>query len=221
MTRSKMMIAALAMAGLLTVSSAAQASLLAPGQTTTPADGTGSLTNDVLLATISGNGLVSQLGTFTIDYVSNVYRNTVTNGLDFTYLVTNHTESTASISATGHANFATNLVIDARYAPPGTFGGGTHSPSGTNRDDTPGTGITFSYSGTSSINPGQVSTLEIIMTNATNYTSGFYSVLAGGDSRAVRAFEPGVAVPEPATVLSLLVAAPVIGLGLARRRRTV
>jgi len=206
---------ALVTAGMLVP--AAQADLLgtvptAPGDTVFPgliAPGTDPGT---LLDSLSVD-FFSTLGTYSGTLVSAVYRETGTGTLDFYYQVTNNLtapncggagqdacDAIARETDTDFSGFstATGFWIDGSSLPGGIFVDGTVAPVTADRNGGVGNVVGFSFNppDPAKIQPGQISNVLVISTNATNYTSGNASVIDGGVT-TVEAFQPTTAVTPP------------------------
>lgn len=141
--------------------------------------------------------------------------------LDFYYQVTNNTGSATSLDRLSNFFFGMTIV-DAAFritAPtlnaPG-FVAGTHAPILASRS-TDGDTVTFTFSPPTSnrVFPGETSNIVVIRTNATNFTTGYTSVIDGGAATVVT-YSPSAAVPEPASLL--LMGTGLLALaGLARK----
>ncbi len=163
--------------------------------------------------------------------------------LDFLYQVTNNTTSTNCGSA-GQAvcdpvnretdtNFAALLVwlTDAGFridgaaisalpgVPAGLFINGTIQPQTVDRTTLSGDVVGFGFNTgitPTPINPGQVSFVLVIETNAKNWQPGNASVIDGGVTTKP-AFQPSSAIPEPTSML--LIGGGLIALAGLRRFR--
>jgi hypothetical protein len=145
-----------------------------------------------------------------------VYRDTVTGFLDFYYQVRNDTSSTTIAHRETEFNFGGFTTdVYATVGGFGIFGVGVEAP--TDADRSGGTGATVGFEfqtqpppGSGTLNPGELSYVKIIRTNATEYTTGVSNLINGGVAE-VATFAPTV-IPEPATLL-------LVGLGLAAGRK--
>ncbi|HEY1629437.1 MAG TPA: hypothetical protein VGF52_06240 [Tepidisphaeraceae bacterium] len=200
----------------------AQASVLTPGPGASPPD-IFIPVGATLLASNNSGTVTSSSGTLIFDMASAVYSdpsNTFGAGdLDFMYQVATSASSLDSIERVTAINF-TGFLTDVGYTPTGSslpgglFVDGSAAPELVDRV-LPGDVVGFSFNAplTLPVTPGQTSTVLMIETDATNFTTGHVNVTDGGVS-TVDAFQPAPA-PEPAGMLamSLLLA------GFARRRR--
>jgi hypothetical protein len=97
---------------------------------------------------------------------------------------------------------STGFRLDGSSLPGGIFVDGTVPPVTADRNSAADVvGFQFNPPDPAKIQPGQVSEVLVISTNATNFTAGNASVIDGGVA-TVSAFEPA-AVPEPASLLLL------------------
>lgn len=144
--------------------------------------------------------------------------------LDFIYQVISSGNSTDNVGRVTVSSFSSPSTweVDAGYSTAGEpAGGGIAFPTGTwapglvdrNTPDT--VGFQFSNVATA-IPPGGSSTVLVVETNATNFTSGFISILDATPA-TFNAFQPASAAPEPATLL--LTGLGIAGLAGIRRLR--
>ncbi len=199
----------------------ARATVLPPGSTVTP-DAESNPLNDptaTVLAkkqgsyTTQGGGKSVDLGTYTSWVVREA-----SGKLDFLYQFTANSQSSTSIERLTMYNF-TGYTTNVGYV---ASSGSNCGPGSSNiaptsaSSNTAGSVISFNFSGSNAVEPGQCSDILIIRTNATSYTSGLLS-LQDGSTATVACYAPKV-VPEP-TALALSGVAGVCMLGYARRRR--
>ena len=200
-----------------------------PTQTVVPGLVPSGTSPGTLLASLSVP-FVSTLGTTAGILSSAVYRE-AGGTLDFYYQVTNNTTATncgaagqtacdpiARETDTTFTGFMTALGFRTDG---GTFGGpfvsGTVIPVTGDRNSVGDTvGFSFNPPDSAKIQPGQVSTVLVISTNATNFTNGNASVIDGGVT-TVASFEP-ITIPEPGSV-ALLGGGLLALLGIRRLRR--
>lgn len=181
-----------------------------PGDTVTPGLATGP----------AGTLLASQAVTFTSTLglnsgtlASAVYRETG-GTLDFYYQVTNNLTSTNCGTAGKPACDPLSRETDTMFTgfttalgfriDGGTLGGvfvnGTVIPVTGDRNGVGDVvGFSFNPPESAKIQPGQVSSVLVISTNATNFTAGNASVIDGGTT-TVAAYQPSGVVPEPASL---------------------
>ena len=111
---------------------------------------------------------------------------------------------------------ATGFRIDGASLPGGIFVDGTVAPVTADRNAAADVvGFQFNPPDAAKIQPGQVSNVLVISTNATSFTAGNASVIDGGVA-TVAAFEP-IAVPEPTSLL--LLGGGLLAVSSARRLR--
>jgi hypothetical protein len=182
-----------------------------------------------LLATADTGPISSTFNgvTLTFDLVSAVYSdpsNTFGAGdLDFMYQVTNEASSTDSVgrvTATDFAGFQTDVGYTAAGSslPGGLFVNGSVPPGLVDRNTASTVGFGFAVPPLFAlVPPDEASSVLIIETNATRFTTGQASVI-DGKATTVDAFGPTAAVPEP--ISFLLVGAGLLGLGFSRIRRS-
>ena len=165
------------------------------------------------LLALTNNPFVGSAGTLSGTIQAAVYSdplNTFGAGdLDFVYQITNSASSTDSISRVTAINF-TGFSTDVGFTATGSglgngFVNGTVAPELVDRQSADVVGFTFNAPLTDAITPGATSTVLVIETNATHFTSGNVSVI-DGSVITVPAFSP-TAVPEMSSVTLL-------GLGL-------
>lgn len=218
----------LAMLSALVFAGAVQASVLTPGPGASLPD----------LFTLSGSTLLasttlawtSSTSTMSGSYEAAVYSdpgNTFGAGnLDFVYQISNNAGSTDSVGRVTAINF-TSWSTDIGYVAAGStlgsgFVDGTVAPELVDRVS-PGDSVGFSFNAplTTLIAPGETSTVLVIETNATSYTTGYLTIIDGG-ATTMAAYGPAGAVtptvPEPASML--LIGGGLLSLaGIARFRR--
>jgi hypothetical protein len=210
-----------ATAALLAVLPSAHATSLAPNTTT------GVTPSAWVMPSVSGSGFgfidsktstVTAGSNYTATVTSAVFRE---NGgtLDFLYQVTNHSGSNDSLSSLVLSSFS-GLTTDV-FTTSGPIGGYFSAPTSSTAYAATRTNglandksVTFSFS--SKLDPGTTSSVLVIQTNATNYSTGSGGVTNSIETNAL-VFAP---TPEPTSLA--LFATCFLGLGGAsawRRRK--
>jgi hypothetical protein len=201
-----------------------------PGDTVVPGLVASGTAPGTLLASLSVP-YTATLGSPAGTFFSAVYRESL-GTLDFYYQVTNLDTSKCGgagqtpcdpIARVTAVSFLGSLTSLGFRLDGGSFGGpfvaGTVTPVTADRNSV-GDVVGFSFNPPDSrkVQPGQVSSVLIISTNATNFTSGNVSVIDGG-TITLASFEPtpSTVVPEPTSLL--LVVGGLIGLAARRRRQ--
>ena len=182
-----------------------------------------------LLASLTAP-FTSTLGSDSGTLVSAVFRE-AGGTLDFYYQVTNNAaapncgtsgkppcDPLSRETSTDFLGFVTStgFRVDGASLAGGIFVDGTVAPVTADRNSVGDVvGFQFNPPDPAKIQPGQVSTVLVISTDATNFTAGNASVIDGGVT-TVAAFEP-TTVPEPASLL--LLGGGILALGGVRRFR--
>lgn len=190
-----------------------------PGDTVFPGLVAPGTNPGTLLASLS-DPFVSSLGTESGTIVTAVYME-AGGTLDFYYQITNNLTA-PKCGAVGHpvcdplvlaANTdflgfktATGFRIDGATLSGGVFVNGTVAPVTADRNAGGGV-VDFSFlpPDSAKIQPGQISSVLVVSTDATNFTAGNVSVIGGGVA-TVSAFEPTgtvIPTPEPPSLLLL------------------
>jgi hypothetical protein len=223
-----------ALIGLVIIASPAHATPLPPGTSVVPDVVANPLTTagNTILASIINSTATSTAPngvTMSITYSAWVVRvgaggapistGTQSAGqLDFVYQVTNNSSSTIPpgtiIASTSRSDFS-NVGVGASYF----LSDGQIAPVSANRSAPVGSVIQYVFPA-AGIQPGQTSPLDVIQTNAVNFTTGSYT-MQDGVTITVAAFQPApvAGVPEPSSmVLVALGATGMVGYGLRRRK---
>jgi hypothetical protein len=190
---------------------------LFPNSSVIPGDATGDAAGTLL----ASSGLVpftTNLGTTSGTLLSAVYLEP-TGTLDFYYQIVNSAGSVDGIARETDTNFAgfqtqVGFRTDGASLPTSPFSNGTVQPASADRGAA-GDAVGFNFPiPLNEVLPGQTSTVFVISTNATNFTTGNMSIIDGGVF-STPAFQP-TAIPEPASI-ALLVCGSIM-LRLARPR---
>ena len=153
--------------------------------------------------------------------VSAVFRDSA-GTLDFYYQVNNDLSSTGPISRETNSiftGFATNVGfrLDGASLAGTGFVNATVMPVTADRNTLSSVvGFSFNPPDPTKIQPGQTSTVLVISTNATQFTSGFASVIDGG-ATTVASFAP-TAVPEPSSIAFIAIGGLLVARCVRRKR---
>jgi hypothetical protein len=154
---------------------------------------------------------VSTLGTETGTLESAVYLE-AGGTLDFYYQVVSSSASTDDLARETDTAFtgfttATGFRVDGSTLTGTHFADGTVAPVTADRNAGGDVvGFSFNPPTTAEILPGETSSVLVISTDATSFTSGHASVIDGGTT-TVAGYQPAAAVPEPTSLL-------LVGVGL-------
>lgn len=204
----------------LAMSASSHAAFLPPGGTLYPAPG-GPLPGGAIAA---GTGIPVPFasGLYSGKLTSTVLVGDPTNpfvgvgGLTFTYALTSDPTSIDSLERLTVNNFAPFLT-DADYV----LGPGL-APALIDRSVAGTVGFSFIQApiGPGKLAPGAATTLIVVYTNATLFAPTFANVIDGAVT-SVTSFAPGVAVPEPATLLLTMIGVVPLGISLRFRRSRI
>lgn len=142
-------------------------------------------------------------------------------GIDFYYQFANDASSKNGVERfTGYDFSALNTSAVSVFQTASAFGiftTGTEQSDYADRTGLGVIGISFVPNGFSKVNPGTTSFIQIIRTDARQYTAGNFGLLNGYGDNAV-GFAPAAAVPEPETYALMLAGLGVVGFMSARRK---
>jgi len=175
----------------------------------------------------STSGTVTASGSFSADYMEAVFSdptNEYCNGcLDWVLQVTNRGNSADTLQRLNISNFA-GFIVDIGVNTNGVAGfpnAGTAAPAAVARNTT-GKVVTWDFSGTHELQPGQTTLRLEAETNATEFQRGLISFQDGG-AQQTAGFEPAApkpGIPETPWVPAGLLAGSVAGgFTLMRRER--
>lgn len=180
---------------------------------------------DVVAGSFGGTLLDSAVSTISTPGWSGTARTAVYKNelgtLDFYYQFSNNASSATGIERFAGFNYgslgSTAINVYQTGAAFGVFVAGTEMSDNADRSDSV-VGFSFIPNGSSKIYPGTTSFIQIVRTNATDYTSGNFGILDGYSANIV-AFAP-LPVPEPESFAMLLAGLGLMGTIARRRTRT-
>jgi hypothetical protein len=203
---------AVAMLGLLGVSTAAQAAALPPGSVGVSVTSIPSFSGTVLAESVGS--LVTPSGHF-----GTVEEFVVTNGtgalcagcLSFVYQFQVSAGSVSSLAASSYDAFT--IDVTQTVGPSASLPGSQLGAFGANVANRNASGTTIEFDFTSPVTAGFGTYLEIVNTNAISYSTGIITISSSSGVANTDGFVP---VPEPTT--ALLVGSSLVALGVWRRR---
>jgi len=188
----------------------AHATVLTPGSGLQASSIVSVSAGSTLLASETESGTDTSTG-LTVSVLQQVWKDSVTGGLDFVYVVKN-TGTQDFIDTVTAGNFK---ALGAGPINVGANGAGNVPVLVSWSSDSSAVKWFFSNTTDNDITPGQSSQTLVIMTKATSFTTGTFTVQDTGVVPLV-CYQPG---PEPSTtVLAGLGALGLIGYGLRRRK---
>lgn len=206
--------------------------ILGPGLTVNAGSGFVTQTNNPFGGLLAGPTTITSTGPASgISLTQAVFRDATTGNTDFAFQVSNPGTATGAVTSITLNNYTFGLPVTAYTTSVGTLAGTGVTPSypagfasGSNlvavtqaQRGVTGAEITFSFDSTAGLAAGSTSQIFFVRTNAPSFNSNGTSAVqaVGANGTFSPLFQPAgtpAAVPEPTTVVGMLLGVPFLGL---------